>query len=103
MTEEEIENRCTIGQSNGISETLFSKGFQISRTRLNNVDNAILEDLVFCDNPGFNDTRGTSYDICTNLSMDRAVEVCKSIKAIVLLVPYETLVLDRGNHIVNLM
>jgi hypothetical protein len=58
---------------------------------------------VFCDNPGFNDTRGTAYEICTNLSMDRAIDASNAISAIILVVPYQTLTLDRGNHIVALI
>jgi hypothetical protein len=35
--------------------------------------------------------------------MDRAIDVCRSLKAIVLVIPYQTIVLDRGNHIVSLV
>ena len=56
-----------------------------------------------CDNPGFNDTRGTAYEICTNLTMDRAIETCRSIKAIVLVLPYPSVDLDRSNHLISLI
>jgi hypothetical protein len=35
--------------------------------------------------------------------MDRAIEVCRSLKAIVLVIPYPTIVLDRGNHLISLI
>jgi len=63
----------------------------------------LCEGVILCDNPGFHDTRGSNYEICTNLSIDQAVQNSKSIKAIVLVVPYHTFTLDRGNHIINLI
>lgn len=35
--------------------------------------------------------------------MDRAIENCQAIKAIVLIVPFQTLDLDRGNNLVKLI
>ena len=62
-----------------------------------------MHDIVLCDNPGFIDTRGTSYEICTNLSIDRSIEVSKNLKAIVLVIPYETFTSDRGSHLISLI
>ena len=58
---------------------------------------------MLCDNPGFLDTRGTDYEICTNLSIDQAIDKCKSIKSIVLVVPFSIFTLDRANHIFSLI
>lgn len=102
LTEEETKNRCVIGQSSGISETVCSKGYTIAHSRITEQDEAPIKEIVFCDNPGFKDTRGASYGIVTNLSMDRAIEVCASVKAIVLVVPYESMFSDKGNNIISL-
>lgn len=72
-------------------------------SRITPEDHEDIKDIVFCDNPGFNDTRGTAYEICTNLSMDRVIHVCRSLRAVVLLVPYQSIVLDRGNHLISLI
>lgn len=53
--------------------------------------------MALCDHPGFGDTRGVQYEICTNLSMDRAIEVCNSLRAIVLVVSYDTIT-ERGSN-----
>jgi hypothetical protein len=58
---------------------------------------------MLCDNPGFHDTRGSIYEICTNLSIDQAVKVCRNIKAIVLVMPYTVFALDRANHLIDLV
>lgn len=91
-----------IGHSNVISETVFSRGFALPEEQISNSEQ-YLQNVVLCDNPGFNDTRGTSYEICTNLSMDRAISVCRSIKAIVLVVPFETIFADRGARLTTLI
>ena len=56
-----------------------------------------------CDNPGFKDTRGASYELCTNFSIDRAIEVCASVNSIVLIIPYEAVTSDRGSQLITLI
>jgi len=81
-----------IGQALGTSETLYAQAFQ-----------AVDQQVLLCDCPGFNDTRGGPYELCTNLSIDMAIEKCEDVKAIVLVVPVIAFIGDRGNNIVELI
>ncbi|MGR3973012.1 MAG: hypothetical protein QRY72_00290 [Candidatus Rhabdochlamydia sp.] len=82
----------TIGQSLGESETLYAKGYP-------------LQDFphVLGDCPGFNDTRGGDFEICTNLSIDQAIERAKSIRSIVLIIPIHAFLVDRANPLIELI
>lgn len=80
-----------IGQSLGESETLYTKAYPLSDT------------LTLGDCPGFNDTRGSDYELCTNLSIDRAVQKTNRIRAIILTVPVHSFLADRGNPIIDLI
>jgi hypothetical protein len=81
-----------IGQSIGTSETIYTQGY-----RLNDAH------LMFGDCPGFNDTRGGDYELCTNISIEQSVLGAGSIPALVLVVPVAAITVDRGNPVVNLI
>lgn len=80
-----------IGQSLGESETLYTQGYVLS------------DSLTLGDCPGFNDTRGSDYELCSNLSIDRAVQKTDKIRALVLTVPVHSFLVDRGNPIIDLV
>ncbi|MGR3912893.1 MAG: hypothetical protein QRY71_06295 [Candidatus Rhabdochlamydia sp.] len=90
--ENETSQYPTIGQSLGESETLYAKGYP-------------LEDFphVLGDCPGFNDTRGGDFEICTNLSIDQAIAKSKSIRSIVLIIPLYAFLVDRANPLIELI
>ncbi|MGR3912892.1 MAG: hypothetical protein QRY71_06290 [Candidatus Rhabdochlamydia sp.] len=81
-----------IGQSLGESETLYTKGYP-------------LEDFphMLGDCPGFHDTRGSDFEICTNLSIDQAMTQAKSIRSIVLIIPIHAFLVDRANSVIELI
>ncbi len=81
-----------IGQALGTSETLYAQAFGVED-----------QQVLLCDCPGFNDTRGGQYELCTNLSIDMAIEKCSTLKAIVVVVPVIAFLGDRGNNIVELI
>nr|WP_166154732.1 hypothetical protein [Neochlamydia sp. AcF84]NGY94515.1 hypothetical protein [Neochlamydia sp. AcF84] len=91
-SEEAEETYPTIGQSLGESETLYTQSYALQGSS-----------LMLADCPGFNDTRGEDYEICSNLSIDQAVQVAKQIKAIVLVVPIHAFLTDRANAIIDLI
>jgi energy-coupling factor transporter ATP-binding protein EcfA2 len=93
------KNDCKIGHSAVLSETLYSRGYCIPLEELEE-DEEYLKTVVLCDHPGFGDTRGSQYEICANLSMDRTIEVCKALRAIVLVVPFDSITADRSSKFI---
>lgn len=87
-------NMPIIGQMLGRSQTVYARGYQL-------IEND--QDVMLVDCPGFKDTRGTDFEICTNLSIDLLVKQAASIKSIVLVVPYAAISLDRANSFIDLM
>ncbi|MGR3973010.1 MAG: hypothetical protein QRY72_00280 [Candidatus Rhabdochlamydia sp.] len=81
-----------IGQSLGESETLYAKGYPLTNSS-----------YVLGDCPGFNDTRGGDFEICTNLSIDQAIESAKLIRSIVLVIPIYAFLVDRANPLIELI
>lgn len=61
------------------------------------------KNVILCDNPGFHDTRGTDYEICTSMSLDLAIEKAKSLRAIVLIIPYANFTNDKANAVLALV
>ena len=57
--------------------------------------------MILCDNPGFNDTRGSEYEICTSLSIDRAMKAAEKIRAVVLVISYDCFTTERANPLVK--
>lgn len=85
-----LEQYPKIGQSIGTSETLYAQGYEL---KLSNKKTGIM----LCDCPGFHDTRGSEYRLCTNFSIDRTIKQAKSINAIILTIPYHAFLIERGN------
>jgi len=80
-----------IGHSLSQSETLYARGYPIR------------QNVLLCDCPGFNDTRGPDFDFCANLSIDRAVASAGYIQAIVVVVPIQAFLVDRTTPLVELI
>lgn len=81
-----------IGQSIGNSETLYTQAYSLPD-----------QSGMLADCPGFKDTRGQKHELCTNLSIDRAIQESGSIKAIVITVPIHSFLDEKGNTIVELI
>lgn len=93
----EVENQegdfPKIGHSISTSETIYTKGYQVNED----------PGLMLCDTPGRGDTRGENYELSASLSIDQTIRNAASISAVVVTVPLEFFLLDRGNPIVNFM
>lgn len=81
-----------VGQSIGTSETIYTQGYSIPGY-----------ELLLGDCPGFNDTRGGDFELCTNFSIDQAVLQSKHLRSIVIVVPVSAFLLDRGNPVIELI
>ncbi len=81
-----------IGQSIGTSETIYTQGFKIPEI-----------ESMLGDCPGFNDTRGGDYELCTNLSIDQSIRKAKGIHSIVIVLPANAFLVDRGNIVMELL
>lgn len=81
-----------IGQAIGTSETIYTQGFKAKDTS-----------CMLADCPGFNDTRGGDYELCTHISIDQAVLWSAGIKAVVILLPASAFLIDRGNPVIDLI
>lgn len=81
-----------IGQTLGMSQTTYAQGYPINGR----------SDITLIDCPGFNDTR-KDLEMCTNLSMDLAIEAVAKIKALVLTIPIQSLITDKANGVVDLI
>jgi len=92
IIEEEEAHFPKIGQAIGTSETLFARAYPLKSN----------EKRVLIDCPGFNDTRGEHYRLCTHLSIDLAARQIGKIKAVVIVLPIAEFIQDRGNHIVKI-
>lgn len=85
-------NYPIIGQSLGESETLYAQGYPLPK----------FNNFCLTDCPGFNDTRGGHYELCTNISIDTAVTSSSSIHCIVLVMSVQSFLLDRANPVYEL-
>lgn len=81
-----------IGQSIGTSETIYTQGFPLPNT-----------EVILGDCPGFNDTRGGDYELCTNLSIDQAVAEARAVQSVVVVLPANAFLVDKGNVIIELV
>ena len=61
------------------------------------------QNILLGDCPGFNDTRGRDYEMCTNLSIDEAVSKVKAIRSIVMIIPIHAFLMDRANPVIDLI
>ena len=80
-----------IGQSLGESETIYTQGYLIDQS----------QDVYLADCPGFNDTRGGHYELCSNLSIDQVIKNSERICSLVIVLPIQSFIIDRGNHIIE--
>lgn len=81
-----------IGQSIGNSETLYTQAYPLQDSP-----------FMLTDCPGFKDTRGQKHELCTNLSIDRAIQGSGTIKSIVITVPIHSFLDEKGNAILELV
>lgn len=80
-----------IGQSLATSETLYAQGYELpDRT------------LFLVDCPGFGETRGLDYELCTHMSIDQAITRSGQIAALVITLPVHALLQDKANSAFNL-
>ncbi len=56
---------------------------------------------MLCDLPGFHDTRGLGYDLSAALSVTRAIKHARSVKGVVLVIPFGSIFLERGNAFID--
>ncbi len=92
---------ATIGHSLTTSNTTYVQGYKIIRDLLD--DSMDTEPFMLCDTPGFDDTRGESYELAAMLSIQQAIRSAKAIRSIILVVPYESFLLDRANPVIDLL
>jgi uncharacterized protein YjbI with pentapeptide repeats/energy-coupling factor transporter ATP-binding protein EcfA2 len=90
------DSYAEIGQSIG-SHTAYTQGYKL----VEEIEDFNSENIMLCDTPGFKDTRGAHYQLSAMLSIDQVKKV-GNIKAIVLVIPYDYFIIDRGNLIVEL-
>jgi hypothetical protein len=95
--ESSLANFPIIGQSLGESETLYTKGYSLPPQY------KLPSSVLITDCPGFSDTRGGHYELCTYLSIDQTIKHCANIKAIVIAFPIQAFQLDRSNPVQNLI
>ena len=87
-----------IGHSIGISKTLNAAGYPV---KIDQPDGNRAEHL-FVDCAGFCENRGVEHELCANLSIDRAVDACKEVTSVVLVVPLAAITDSaRGNQVVE--
>jgi hypothetical protein len=74
--------RVTIGTSLIDSETSNIIPIHISTE---NIDGVTDKDAIFCDTPGFKDTRGAEVDISNGIAIRKCIESCHGIKPVVII------------------
>lgn len=94
------ENFCKIGDTSVISETIYASGYEVDPEQLEE-DEAYLLQVFICDNPGFADTRGKVYEVCTYYSMDETIENCARLNSILLIVSYEALYTNKSSSLLS--
>ncbi len=90
-TKQSDKSHPKIGQSLGESETLYTQGYPLPGD----------SNILLGDCPGFHDTRGGDYEICTNLSIDEAVAKVKKIRAIVMILPIYAFLDEKANRVID--
>ena len=74
--------RVTIGSSRLDSETSNVIPILVSTENIEGADENI---TIFCDTPGFNDTRGVEIDISNGIAIRKCVESCAGIKPVIII------------------
>lgn len=82
-----------IGQARGMSETLYTTAYECP----NDPSKAL------ADGPGEDDNRSEAHELCAHLSIDMAVEEADSIDTVVVVASIDTLSVNRGNALVELI
>jgi hypothetical protein len=88
-----------IGQAIGTSETTFINGYNFKDSTEKSHQ---YEKLTLCDCPGFEDTRGELHDLITMLSIDNTIINARSVRCIVLTLPYDDIWSSRGRLVMDL-
>lgn len=92
--ENPTENTPQLGHAIATSETLFTQGYK------KHVSQEV-GDLLMLDTAGSSETRGGTYEICGHLSLDRAIQSLKELKAIVFVLPLDYFTISRGSLIMD--
>ena len=74
--------RVRIGSSLIESETLNVIPIVVSTE---NIEGACGKNTIFCDTPGFNDTRGSEIDISNGIAIRKCVELCTGLKPVIII------------------
>ncbi len=91
-----------IGVLNGRSHSKYVQPYFIqdnkmkSQFRDKNIDN-----IVFGDCAGYFDTRGEILDLATSLSLERSFNLCKTLKAIIIVVPEKNFHYGKGRSVIE--
>ncbi|OMJ72052.1 hypothetical protein SteCoe_29610 [Stentor coeruleus] len=99
----EIANRNCVDEypkichSIGKSDNLYARGYKLSVC----LKNKTPIQLMLCDCPGFRDTRGIEYELCKNLSIDRAIKSAGCIKGIIFVIQYNAFLQDGGQPVLE--
>lgn len=82
-----------IGLSYTISETLFSRGFEVPDQ----------PKFKLTDTSGLGENRGDNHELVAALSIDQTIQKARSIHSVVITVPFVYFISDRGNRVISLM
>jgi energy-coupling factor transporter ATP-binding protein EcfA2 len=86
------EDYAPIGTYRSFSETTYARAFRIRETLRKTLNKKLNQlgidfNVVLCDTPGFDDTRGISFDLTASYSLTHAIKNSNSIKGIVIVIP----------------
>lgn len=96
-----------IGHALGVSTTLFSTPYQVLNN--NNINNSEVQNglsqshMILLDCPDRSDTRGTNYEIAANFSIDYSINSLSSIDAVVQVIDYSALTVQRGKFFLEIL
>lgn len=96
-----IQSYPKIGQSMAVSETTYVHGYEI-RGKGNEKTQPVISSISIVDCPGTGETRGDQYELSAMLSLQQMREKARSIKSIVITIPYEAFFLEKANSVMNL-
>lgn len=87
-----------IGHNQAISETAYSRGFSLVKRK--DIKNA--NDISLVDNAGTSENRGFKWELAGNISSDQIIQQARSIKSVVLTIPYDAFTVARANLVIQL-
>ncbi len=113
VTQTESENQESqpkIGHSLRVSETVFTTPYVLENTKVSMgigrrqqvkeikfPQGIIAKDIRLLDAPGFNETRGTEYEIATNFSIDHSIHSIEEIEALVHVIDYSIFLSQKSS------